>query len=136
GPMVIGQNVQLRSTGSKKNYEPSFWVLALDLQVGDGFYMRANDYADCLIEHHGDTPTDLAFRRARLRCGSIESAGCSHPHGNRPRLVDSSLGSRTVDGNITLCVAPGPGGYLPDPIVIERTSIRARGTFETIPPLP
>lgn len=136
GPMVLGQNVQLRSTGNKEDYEPSFWVLALDLQAGEGLYMRANDYADCLIEHNGDTSTDLVLRRVRIRCGYIELAAYSHPDGNRIRLYDSYLDSRTPDGRIRFFVSPGPSGYLPDPFVIENTSIRARGVVQYTPPLP
>jgi hypothetical protein len=136
GPMVIGDNVQLRSTGNKEDYEPSFWVLALDLQVGEGLYMRANDYADCLIEHNGDTSTDLVLREFRIRCGYIEIAAYDHPDGNRIRLYDSYLDSRTPDGRIRFFVEAGPSGYLPDPIVIENTSIRARGDVESTPPLP
>lgn len=136
GPMVMGDNVQLRSTGNKEDYEPSFWVLAYDLQAGENLYMRANDYADCLIEHNGDTSTDLELRRFRIRCGYIELAAYSHPDGNRIRLVDSYLDSRTPDGRIRFYVSPGPGGFLPDPLVFENTSIRARGSVEANVPLP
>jgi len=136
GPMVLGENVQVRSTGNKEDFEPSVWVLALDLQASDGFYMRANDYADCLIEHNGEFDVDMALNRARIRCGYIELAAYDHPDGNRIRLTNSYLDSRTPDGRVRFYVAPGPSGFLPDPLVLTNTSIRARGEIDANVPLP
>lgn len=136
GTLVTGENVQVRSTGNKEDFEPSVWVLALNMQLGDGFYMRANDYADCLFEHNGDVQTDMVLNELRVRCGYIELAAYSHPEGNRIRLTNSYLDSRTPDGNIRFYVDEGPDGYLPNALVIENSSIRARGTIDYDVPFP
>jgi hypothetical protein len=131
--MVIGENVQIRSTGNPEDYEPLVFILASDLQAGEGLYVRGNEWADCLIEHNPDTHTDLVLRRFRARCGYIELAS----YGPRLHLFDSYLDSRNPEGFIELYLDPGPdGGYPPDALIVENTSIRSLGGFQSTPPLP
>lgn len=136
GPITIGDRVQVRSTGNKEDHSPYVWILGYEVLPGEGFYMRANDYADCLIEHNGTQSTDLVFRKARFRCGALELAAYDHPDGNRVHVLDSYIDQRFEDGYVSLFADAGPGGYLPDAILLTGTSIRARGGLYTTPALP
>jgi hypothetical protein len=134
GPITLGEKVQIRSTGNKEDHQPYVWILGYEVFPGDGLYMRANDYADCLVEHNGTQSQNLVFRKARFRCGAIQLASYGHPDGNRLHVLDSYIDQRYVDGYVDFFVSPGPGGYLPDAILLTGTSVRARGDYT--PPTP
>jgi hypothetical protein len=136
GEMVFGDNVQIRSTGRKYDFSPYCFIGALDLQAGEGLYVRGNDYSQWDIEHNGEVNTDMLLREFRFRGGSLGLLSYDHPDGNRLHVLDSMIDQRDVDGGIQLYADPGPNGFLPDALLLTGTSMRVRGSLHTTPPLP
>lgn len=138
GPMVIGDNVQIRTTGNKEDYGSTYiFIGTFDLQAGRSLYVRTNDYAAVDFEHNGDTNTDMVLERFRFRGGSLALLSYGHPDGNRLHVLDSYIDQRDVEGELELYAASSAGGgFLPDALLLTGTSMRVRGSLDTTPDLP
>jgi hypothetical protein len=138
GPMVLGDNIQIRTTGNKEDYSGTYlFIGTFDLQAGRNLYIRTNDYAAVDFEHNGDTNTDMVLERFRFRGGSLALLSYGHPDGNRLHVLDSYIDQRDPEGELELYAAPSPGGaFLPDALLLTGTSMRVRGSLDTTPDLP
>lgn len=137
GPMVLGDNVQIRTTGNKADYSGTYvFIGTFDLQAGRNLYIRTHDLAAVDFEHNGDTNTDMVLERFRFRGGSLALLSYGHPDGNRLHVLDSYIDQRDVEGELELYAEEGPGGFLPDALLLTGTSMRVRGFLDATPDLP